>query len=309
MPRFHLLLIGALLLTRSHSTFAADEDLFSEIRTNLVFDHVTPDRTAGAGSIRSARRITDAEALRDLLKVVGFEAKVGGDRSVVTQKQLGKWTFPVLVLLSDDETTVNIVLGLSTIKDVSKELTSETLLKFMTASQNHAPAIFSYHSRRQRTELSVVVKNQDLTGQSLRDEINRLAVIARDNEVMWDNSQAADKAKPTAPAPAAPAPTTTPTQTTPTQTDSEKLTGRWSAARSDKEAFAVEFTAGGTFKLVYINDGQQTRSSGTFRVAEELLTLTGTDGLKLQGKLTVRSDSEFRFQPKDATELVFARAK
>jgi len=60
---------------------------------------------------------------------------------------------------------------------------------------------------------------------------------------------------------------------------------------------------------VYINDGKQTKSSGKFTVAAGTLTLTGSDGLKLEGNLTLSSDTEFRFQPKGATELVFAKAK
>ena len=287
-----LTIVGAAFVVSLSSVSLADEnDLFTEFPSSSVFNETSGNTTSG----NSTTRITNAEQLRELLKVGGFDAKVADSRGVTTEKQLAPWTFPVMAVLSEDEANVTIILGLGTITNITKELPADTLLKLMAASQKHTPNLFAYNAERTRTELSFTLKNADLSSQLLREEVNRMAVLAKTTSALWDNSE---RSNTNAPA--------TPTRLDPALTNpTVSLTGQWSAAKSDKQAFDVDLKADGTFNLVYLNNGQQTKSSGKFTSVGGLLILTGDDGLKFQGKLIVRSDSEFRFEPLNSTVLVF----
>lgn len=291
-------LAAAVIVAFGSATFADGDDLFSDVRTNSVFDSLSPGNTDFGTKTTSPKRVTRPEEVRDMLKSAGFEAKVASSRTVTTKKELAPWTFPVMVILSEDETSLTIVLGLNTIKDVSRDLSAKTLLELMTASQKNAPALFAYHAKRERTELSMAMKNRGLTGQLLRDAVNRLAILAKSTDKIW----ALQTEKP-AQSETKPENNQQPTTTAAT------LVGKWSAARSATEAFAVEFTANGTFNLVYINKGKQTKSTGKFTVTAGSLSLVGNDGLKLEGKLTRDSDTQFSLAVRNSRSLVFKKAK
>ncbi len=285
----------AILLALGATSFAQDDELFSNIRQSSVFD-ATQDGTSGSGTNpSSSKRITSSEEVRDMLKAAGFESKVASSRTATTKKELAPWTFPIMVILAEDETALTIVMGLSTIKDVAKELPAKTLLELMEASQKNAPHLFAYHSTRERTELSLVVRNQNLTGQQLRDEINRMAVLAKSTDKIWA-LESETQAKTDTPASPEKQPKTT------------SFVGKWSAARSTTEAFAVEFTSDGRFNLVHIKDGKQTKSTGTFTAGNGSLSLVGNDGVKLEGKLKIDSTTQFSFQIQNSPALTFKKA-
>jgi hypothetical protein len=288
-------LTAAVLIALTSTSFAQDDDLFSSIRQSAVFDGSLDGSSQSSAKSATAKRVTSSEEVRDMLKAAGFEAKVVSSRTATTKKELAPWTFPVMVILAEDETNLTIVLGLSSITDVAKELPAKTLLAMMEASQTNAPHLFTYHSKRERTELSLVVKNQNLTGQQLRDEINRMAVVAKSTDKVW-----ALKSE-------SPANTDTPTSPAP-QPTTAKFVGKWSAARSTTEAFAVEFTTDGKFNLVHIKDGNQAKSTGTFTAGSGSLSLVGSDGVKLEGKLTIDSATQFSFQIQNSPALVFKKA-
>lgn len=299
MSRLFNIVTVAILFTCGSVASADEDDLFSDVKTKSVFE----DETKTSGAAISTTRITSAEELRDLLKAAGFEAKVASSRAVSLEKKLDPWTFPVLMVISEDEKQVDIMLGLATIKDVTKELPVTTLLKMMTASQENAHMLFSYHAKRERTEVSQVIRNQSLTGLMLRDAVNKMALLAKQTSGVWststNESTVVTDAKVESPAPATPQPATA----------APNLAGKWSAARSATEAFAVELKSTGTFNLVYINAGKQTKSSGKFTAKDGSLSLIGSNGLKLEGKLTVQSATEFTFAPANGKELVFTTAK
>jgi hypothetical protein len=298
-------IVFALFMTATTLAVADDNDLFSDVRTNTVFDSVVDSDSAAKTGTGRPKAIRNAEALRDALKSVGFDAVVEGNRAATTTKQLDPWTFPVLVTISDDEKSIAIRLGLSVIKD-QKTLSTSTLLKLMSASQKHAPAQFAYSAKRQRTELSTFMTGNRLTGQQLRDEINRLAILAKETSNIWvvadTNVKSENSGTSNPQAPAAPS--------TSTDVGSPKsLNGTWSATRSNTEAFAVAFKADGTFNLVYVNNGKQTRTSGKFTADNGSLTLAGSDGVRLNGKLARVSESEFRFTLQNNAVLTFTKAK
>ncbi|MEO2013397.1 MAG: hypothetical protein ABGZ53_03400 [Fuerstiella sp.] len=292
----------AVIMTATTLAVADDDDLFSDVRTNAVFDSATNSDNTGT---TRPKAITNAKTLREVLKSAGFDATTEGNRSVTTTKQLDPWTFPVLVTISDNEKTIGIRLGLSVIKD-EKQLSTATLLQLMSASQKHAPSQFTYSAKRHRTELSTFMTGNRLTGQQLRDEINRLAILAKETSAIWaaaDSRTDSDK----------PSPDVTKTKAAPsTLPDSgsqQSFSGTWSAIRSDTEAFAVAFKADGTFNLVYVNNGRQTKTSGKFSITNGSLTLAGSDGVRLVGVLTRVSDKEFRFAPQNTAVLTFTRAR
>lgn len=291
------ILTTALLVTVSSVSFADDDDLFSDFSARSVFSESTDSKSANG----VPERATSGEDLRELLKAAGFEAKAAGSRVATTEKKLEPWTFPILAVLSEDEATVSIVLGLATVKDVSKELTTAKLLKMMETSQNNAPTMFVYNSARQRVEVSRTMQNLNLNGQLLRDTINQMAILAKDNSAMWANAEQTSAATPDS--------TSTPTAPSSVSVSTTTLQGKWTASRSDKEAFGIEFKSDRTFSLVYINNGQQSKSAGQFTTANKSLSLTGNDGLKLAGKITMTSATEFKFEPANMAALVFTKAK
>lgn len=291
------ILTTTLLVTVSSVSFADDDDLFSDFSARSVFSESTDSKSASG----VPERATSGEDLRELLKAAGFEAKAASSRVATTEKKLEPWTFPILAVLSEDEATVSIVLGLATVKDVSKELTTAKLLKMMETSQNNAPTMFVYNSGRQRVEVSRTMKNLNLTGQLLRDTINQMAILAKDNSAMWANAEQTSAATPDS--------TSTPTAPSSVSVSTTTLQGKWTASRSDKEAFGIEFKSDRTFSLVYINNGQQSKSAGQFTTVNKSLSLTGNDGLKLAGKITMTSATEFKFEPANMAALVFTKAK
>ena len=285
---------AAVLVSANSISFADENDLFSQFSSSSVFKETAKDTVES----RISDRITSSEDLRDRLKTAGFDAKVVGSRIASCEKKLEPWTFPVLGILSEDEAYVTIVLGLTTITDASKELPAEKLLEMMAASQKHAPALFAFHAERARTELSVTLSNVDLTGSKVRDEINRMSVLAKNTAEIWATDQQKQ----------APTTISKPESSQPPLDIAKEVTGQWSAAKSDKEAFAIAFKSDGTFNLVYINDGQQTKSSGQFAVTQNSLTLTGSDGLKLEGKLTLTSATEFQLELQNSSVLTFKKS-
>ena len=259
---------------------AQEQDLFSSIRSGEVFA-TRPEKT----EVKTGR-ITTIDDLINRLNQTGFRPNAAGSRKLRLQKSLDSFTFPVLVSLSPDESSVTIVMGLRTVAQ-REELDSATLLRMLEVSQKHAPFGMAWNRERSRLESYVVLRNERLTGERLRDTINRMAVIASENRSLWFQN--------------------TPTKSTqPTHRSTESLVGKWVATRSRSEAFAIEFQADNHFTLVYVNGESQTRSEGTWAVAGSQLTLNGT-GLPLRGRLESRAGSAFEFTTENGRTLIFAR--
>ena len=286
------------------SAFGGEDELFSSFRTKSVFEQSTGSTSGTNPANLSAKRTTEATELRELLKAAGFDAKVSGRRSATAQKDLDPWEFPVLAVISEDEDHITVMLGLQTVKDGNR-LPADTLLKMMAANQQEAPAVFGYSKVRERTELYCVLKNNGVTGRILRDEINRMALVAKRNESIWDQPERQAATTPSfKPQPATTKPPTEKTLVASTA----NLTGKWSAARSATEAFAIELAADGKFNLVFVNNGKQTKSSGRFAVASGVLTMTGSEGLNLSGTIQMTSATTFTFTSDKSKPLAFTKA-
>ena len=273
------LLIPA-LVSISASISAQEQDLFSTVRSGDVFSSVTENTAETSGRIRSADQI------RDLLNRTGFQSEVTGSREVGLKKSLDPFTFPVLVSLSPDESSITIAMGLRSMPD-TKELDKQTLLQMMQLSRKHAPIGMGWNQERSRTEIYTVLKNDRLTGEQLRESINRMAVIAVENRSLWFKE-----------------PPKSTEQQIPQSTAA--LIGKWAASRSNTEAFAIEFSTGNRFVLVYVNGTSQTRSAGTWSKTNGQLTLSGND-FELKGRFELNSATGFRFAPANGSPLSFEK--
>ena len=347
MEKFGRTAILALItsLNAATSTMAAaqeEDSLFSSVRASTAFDN---DIAANLGNTVAvgAKRLTTTDELVHTLQEANFEAAAGGTRVAATKKQLDLWQYPVLVMLSEDEQDVSIVLGLRAVSDSGK-VPATRRLQLLESNEKSGRTSFAFNRERNRIELFSLIKNSGVNAQSLRDEINRLAILARDTESLWNLEESAGGAALTqaatanggatkvpvapvavapvaSPAPAATAPTTSQSATPPAaglpaenpELSSNSLQGRWSASRSATEAFAIQLNADGTFVLVSVNNGKQTRSTGKFTVQSSQLTLETSDGGRLLGKVTLVSTSEFRFEQETngatGTALTFRKAK
>lgn len=285
---------------------AASDELYSDIQSGSVFQGTNTARSS------SGERMQTAEDLREVLKAAGFDARVAGTRQATARKKLDPWTFPLLLELSEDESTITVSLGLATISD-SKTLTTDKLLQMMNLTRRHAPSMVLFNADRQRTEICRTMDNDGLSADQLRRTINRMAVLAKNSAALWaSEEQSKQTQSPTQPG--TPPSTQTPPPTQPAAPSAPvnsmaSLSGKWAASRSATEAFGIEFRQDGTFNLVYVNNGQQSKSSGRFTLSGGNLQLNGNDGLKLSGRLTRKSAAEFLFEPAGSAAMTFRRAQ
>lgn len=297
----------------------AEDSLFSRTPINSVFAQPgsnLPSGSAGPASPtgRPPAKLSGAPALAEVVSQAGLDPKAVSQNVVSTKVQHESWSFPALVTTSDDHDQVVLVLLLSVVQD-EKQLPAAKLLEMMNANRDHAPAFFAYSSKRKRIELYRTLENSGVTPAQVREEIERLAKIAGATQSLWKLETSAEKRAPAASTPAnkpAGEPAKTATKPPPARaaTGQNPLVGRWSAARSKTEAFAMELKADGTFVLVHVNQGKQTRSTGKFVFSGNQLTLSGDDGSKLAGTVALQSAGEFQFQPSGGKQarLTFKKA-
>lgn len=318
--------ISVVLATKPTAAQEADS-LFSSVRAATAYDNEIA--TNGATSVvAGAQRLTSADELVHTLQEASFEATAGGNRMAVTKKQLDSWMFPVLVSLSENEQDVSVVLGLRAVSD-SRKVPATRLLQLLESNEKSGRTSFAFNRERNRIELFSLIRNSGVNAQALRDEINRLAILARDTESLWNLEESAGGAAltqattanggatkvPVVPVVAAPVASPVPVATAPAtsapqaaagpaadlQIAANSLQGRWSASRSSTEAFAILLNADGTFVLVSVSNGKQGRSTGKFTLQNNQLTLETSDGSRLLGNVTLVTVSEFRFEQQQAS--------
>jgi len=326
-------IIGLQIFTTNVVAAQEEDSLFSAVDAAAAFENDSDIAKDGpvSGSVRENRLISTNDLLRTL-REANFEGSAVGTRAVATKKQFGSWQFPVLVTLSENELDVTIVLGLRRVSDLQK-VPATRLLQLLETNEKSGRTSFAFNRDRNRLELFSLVGNSGITGQTLRDQINRLAILARDTELLWNleetaggasensseaaNSGATKVVKPSvAPSPVNMVQSTAPvTQTLPVTAavSPNSLHGRWSASRSATDAFAILLKTDNTFVLVSVSGGKQARSTGKFTLLSNQLTFEGSDGSRLGGTVTLVSGSEFRFEPQSTVArseaLTFRKAQ
>ena len=324
MKQFHcrsLLTVIVLLngMLTGQAVFAQQDDLFSSVRASTVFSEGDAALTGATTTSPVTNRLMSAEALVQALQKAEFTAVASGSRAAAAMKQQDLWQFPVLVTISEDEQDLLIAVGLRAVSD-SQKLPAARLLQLLEANQKASRASFVFNRDKERLELLCQLRNTGEKDVLLRDEINRLAILARDMETVWNLDEksggspigaagsTAIEATKMAPATANPNAATPPVSTSaPANTTgavpeltTAALQGRWAASRSATEAFAMQLNNDFTFVLVSVINGKQLRSSGKFTLANGQLTLDGSDGVKIVGIVKLNSATEFQFAQQSA---------
>ena len=166
-------------------SLAGENDLYSEVQTGSVFN--ASDSSKGTESNetpRIARRITSLEQLSQIVRDASFEAKTVAGRSVTTSKTLEPWLFPVSITLSDDERHLQVCVALGAIADKQK-VDAGKLLALLEANKLEPSAKFGFNTALRRTELLAQIRNDGVSAEVIRDEINRLTLIAKESESLW----------------------------------------------------------------------------------------------------------------------------
>lgn len=292
------------------------DELFSKVAIDSVYgsDEVASDAESSPSVTRRGRAISNMLELSELLTTAGFEPKSveGGILTIKVERK--PWELPVLVMMNSDESQVRMVMMLSVVKDI-QSVKAEQMMALLATNREIENAFFAVSEKRGRVELHRWIDNASITDSRLRNELNNLAEIAANTERQWDFSRsttgddASAKTKSAASAGPADNVSNEPSQSATSTASTASLVGKWSAARSDKEAFAMQLNADNTFALVTVLNGKTTKSTGKFELAGQTLKLIGADGTRLTGTVTVTSASEFQFQLENSsTSLTFKKA-
>lgn len=306
----------AALGTRS----AAADDLFSSISNDSVFSGsatpgAAPTPARGDDKVERVQRVLNITQLTDLLRDAGLEP-TADETAASIKLQHARWTFTVILGLDEEREQILLLMLLSDFEG-KPALSSERLLALLSANRDQRPASFSYSDKHKRIELMMSVANDAISPRLLREEVRRLANMAEGTAGLWEiaaEQPAGATAAASAAKPAAGQVINVPAQkgaaaTQPTAASSA-LAGKWSAARSAKEAFAMQLNADNTFVLVFVKDGKQSRSTGQFTLSGNQLTLSTTEGGKFSGSVTGVTAKSFDFTPpgKAASKLTFQRS-
>jgi hypothetical protein len=303
-----LCLAAAAGLNLGSAAMAADSP-HSRSSIGSIFSEVS-----GPGGANQAGRPAEAEGSKevtlnrvvDLLREAGLEAEVEGENAAMVKFQHSRWTFPVAISLDADREKVRLEMLLTELSGSS--LSAERLMGLLAANTNVQPAFFTFSDKRKRIELVAALPNGLVSAESLREELGKLAAISESTANLWEVAGSTTTAPPAAAAPSAPNNAAV-SQPAASDTNSS-LVGKWSASRSATEAFAMQLNADGSFVLVYVKDGKQSRSTGKFTAGSGQLTLTTSDGGKFAGGIANISGRSFEFVPQGgkASKLTFQRA-
>lgn len=317
------LCLAATLVAVSITPGAVADDLFSSIPIDTVFAPKTDDSQPLRPSEKTERiqRVLNVTQLTDILRDAGLEPE--SDESTAQVKiQHGRWTFPMVLGLDESQGKIIVLVRLVDLAG-KPALPADRLLALLSAGRELRPASFTYSDKNKRLELLVTIDNDSISPRMLREELRRLAQLAESTAGLWDAPAAGNVSTSAPPSPAA---STRPSSQNLTINTAKNgaagqaaappataaaggsLIGKWSAARSQKEAFAIQLNADNTFVLVYVKDGKQSRSSGKFTLSGSQLTLTGSDGTQFSGAISSVSARSFEFAPPSGTKLTFQKA-
>lgn len=298
------------VLCTSNPLVQAAEELFSKVPVRSVFatssDQAHPgDASRGNGSgEQQVPRVSSQEQLATLLQAAGFDTTNVKDRAVMVNLQRGSWTLPTLFVLGE-QNQIWLIMLLSSAS--SQELIpQEKLLELLTANQDIAPGFFTFSKQRLRAELYWPLPQSAWEANQVRATLERMIEVALQHEKSWDFSTLA-------------ATDNKQGKETPAEPDSAEradvaqaapvITGKWAAAKSNEEAFALQLNEDRSFVLIHVKGTTTNRANGTFAIENNQLTLSSADGTKIVGTLSVKSQNEFDFQPTKApTPLGFKRA-
>jgi len=311
------------------ATNALADDLFSRTPLGSPFSGAKAAGSNDKGSISDkASRILSADHLAEMLRDAQLSPKVEADDLVSLKFKYSKGELPAAFTLTDNNTRLWMVFVLAKLEK-DKRFTVEQLAGMLTANRDLRPAIFALADGGRRLELHLGIPNEQISPKSLRDNLQSLASVAENTAQLWETAggvsntvnstppapPAGEKTSPpsvatasppeaptnapaAAPATPAKAPAATPTATnrkSPSTTVPSNLVGKWSALVGDNEALALQINAEGAFVIAHLKDGKTSRSTGTLAMSGTQLSLSGTDGFKMAGKISKISADSFDF--------------
>lgn len=245
----------------------------------------------------------------ELLDEAGLQATVEGENAATLELKHNRFTFPIALSVDADRERVRLEMLLTDV--TGQALASERLLGLLATNLDFQPMFFTFSDKRKRIELVSGVANIQVSSETLRDELSKMAAIAESTANLWETTatQATQPAAPQNNNIATQPQRPTQQATTPAASNSS-FVGKWSAARSASEAFAMQLNQDGSFVLVYVKDGKQSKSSGKFTLGSGQLILTTSEGGKFSGQLGNQTAKSFDFTPAGgkASKLTFQRA-
>ena len=261
----------------------------------------------------SGKPITLARVV-ELLAEAGLDATIDGENAATLKMQHNRFSFPIAISLDADREKVKLEMVLTDLEGQPAPA-SERLMGLLAANMDFQPMFFSLDSKRKRIELVSGVANFQVSGQSLRDELGKMAAIAESTVTLWETTGSAAPTTNTSTPSNQPvvnnlAAPQTAQASPPAAASNSNFVGKWAASRSKTEAFAMQLNQDGSFVLVYVKDGKQSRSTGKFTVGGSQLILTTSDGGKFSGQVSNQTARSFDFTPPStkATKLTFQRA-
>ncbi len=324
------LVFGVAIVAGSLGTAAKADELFSRISMDSAFS--TPPNTAEKASVtqtdepqEQGRRVLSLNELADILSSASLEPQNNDDKLLTIKFQHGQRSFPVALRLSQDFERILVEVTLTQI-DPQKPLAADRLLALLDANRQLQPAFFAFASDSRQLQFCTSFPNGEAGPKMIRGLLDQLTGVAEQTAGIWDTtgkakatSAANQTAAPVQPnnanqANAAIQPNATTQATAAIQSNEANgetsLVGRWSAARSATDAFAMQLNADGSFVLVSVKDGNQTRSTGKFTLGGGQLTLATAEGRRLAGALSNVSPANFDFTPAgSAAKLTFTKAR
>jgi hypothetical protein len=317
MTKFSMTLAAIAVISIPAMTYAADSP-HSRSSIGSIFNEYPAQGSANPAvrpgeSDPSGKPVTLARVV-ELLDEVGLNATIEGE-SATLKMQHNRFSFPITISLDADREKVKLEMVLTELEGQSAPA-SERLLGLLAANMDFQPMFFSLDSKRKRIELVSGVANFQVSGESLQGELGKMAAIAESTASLWEISAAAGPTTTTSTPSNQPAinnqaaPSQLNAQSQSAATSNSSFVGKWAASRSQKEAFAMQLNQDGSFVLVYVKDGKQSRSTGKFTVGSNQLILTTTDGGKFSGQISNFTARSFDFTPPStkATKLTFQRA-
>ena len=297
MHRFFLPALSAALLlsfcTNFNTTdlYAQDENLFSEVAMESVFEEIDDNKESTATrnyrtapENQSFTRITGASMLQEVVKATGYTPTV--DDGIVTfEMKHDGWIFPVTMSVVLEEDRITCDFSLASIEDKST-VSRDKLLDLLTSGDPKLNAFFGYSDVDQQIQLRAALSNRSVTARQLKTDLSRLADLAVGKSDVWSAiaSEEATKTSTTTLPENNSQPTTptdrsnnTTTQSQVTNSTKASIIGTWSATISESEAFALKINVDKTFQLVHVKGGKSTVSKGTASSLGTKLTLAGDD--------------------------------
>ena len=294
----------------SVNTSVLGDDLFSDVAIESVF------RSEAAASevsyskddlVADSIRVTGAGSLMRVLDEAGLQpTKV--ERHVVSVAVVqGGLSLPVLMSVVVDQDRLDMVMLLSELGD-QIEWDTQRLAKLLTANAEEGTVFFSLGDSSKRIELRRSMSNRLITPGLMKEELRKMLRVAETYEDTWSNvaKDGSSVAKHNGETQAA-----TPSSDRPNGSTSLTLVGRWSAAIASGEALAVQIARDGKFQMVVVKAGKTTVSTGTAQRTGNTLTLTDTNGTKIEGtvKQTTADSFELAIGGNQSATLNFKRAE